>query len=272
MNAPIGIFDSGVGGLTVAGAIAQAFPQEQIIYLGDTAHFPYGEKSAEAIREYSKAIADFLLELGCKLIVIACNSASSAAYPLLQTQVPCPVVDVISPLVDSIARRDFRKVGVIATKATIRSGIYERELLRKCPQVQVASMATPLFAPMIEEGFFGAGDEVSQAVIRRYLSQPDFCDIDALLLACTHYPLIRQSIEQFFGERVQVFDSVDSVVQRVQNLLQEQVGLAAEAARAPHRFLVSDYTSSFEQTAQLFYPEPVRLELVKWHDDRLILV
>lgn len=264
MNQPIGIFDSGTGGLTVAGGITRFFSQESVVYLGDTAHFPYGEKSTEAIRGYSQGITEFLLGLGCKMIVIACNSASSAAYHQLQQQFSqYPIIDVISPLVQSIATRPFKKVGVIATKATIRSGVYTEQLKVLRPDLQVVAMATPLLAPVIEEGF--TGTDISRAVIRQYLSNPEFRDIDALLLACTHYPLIRKEIEDFFEGRVQVFDSVDSVVERVGELLHSGT-LAADANNQPtHRFFVSDYTDSFEQTTAIFYQQKVRLELAKWH-------
>lgn len=268
----IGIFDSGVGGLTLAGAIRGAFPTESVQYVGDTAHFPYGEKSEAALCEYSEGIAEFLLSLGCRLVVIACNSASAAAGSFLQQRLQgrCPVVDVIQPLVRETARQGFRRVGVIATKATIRSGIYERELHRLCPQTQVVSLATPLFAPMIEEGFFGQGDAISKAVVERYLSQPQLQGIDALLLACTHYPLIRSDIEAYLGASVRVLDSVDAAVSELYGLLDRKTP-AAPTAVPPDRFFVSDYTPSFEQTARIFYPGTLRLERVKWAGGRLVL-
>ncbi len=267
-SAPIGIFDSGIGGLTVASAIQQAFPQESIIYFGDTAHLPYGEKSAEAIQGYALQITDFLIKKGCKMIVIACNSASATAYQLLYERYgqQLPIIDVISPLVELIANKNYRKVGVIATKATIRSDIYAQQLHQKQTNLEIASLATSLLATMIEEGF--VNNEVSQAVLHKYLRYPDFEDIEALLLACTHYPLIRPEIEAFYQGRVAVYDSVDAVVQRIaQNLqlLNLQQTNNTDIDTYQH-FYVSDYTPSFEQATRIFYKKEVLLQEHKFYN------
>ena len=258
-NSPIGIFDSGIGGLTVANAIVKALPGEQIIYFGDTAHLPYGDKSADAIRYYSLRISKFLLEQDCKMIVVACNSASSAAYHVLvdffrgQTL----FVNVVDPLVEAVARQPYQKVGIIATKATIQSSMYERQLRSLHPDLEVASLATPLLAPMIEEGY--VHNEISQAVLNSYLSHPSLEGIDALLLACTHYPLIRPDIEAFFEGKVHIYDSTDVVASAVQQRLKTK-NLLSETAGEGHRFFVSDYTPSFESTTRLFYQEELHLE------------
>lgn len=269
-TAPIGIFDSGIGGLTVASAIAKQFPQESIIYFGDTAHLPYGEKSKEAIQHYSNTIVEFLIAQGCKLIVIACNSASAAAYDLLKTKYKkqIAIIDVISPLVEYTAAQAVKKVGVIATKATIRSDIYAQELMTFNKDLEVASLATTLLVPMIEEGFFA--DTISHAIIHKYLSYPDFEDIDALLLACTHYPLIRQEIQAYLGDKIQVWDSIKPVVKKVGELLKKNDLAAPETQLATYRFWVSDYTKSFEHTTRIFYGETIKLESVYWKDDRLV--
>ncbi|MEO1436178.1 MAG: glutamate racemase, partial [Bacteroidota bacterium] len=192
---PIGVFDSGIGGLTVAKALSQHLPEESLIYFGDTAHLPYGDKSADAIRYYAIKIAKFLLDRQCKIIVIACNSASTTAYDVLVDFFDDQVcfVNVVDPLVEAVTTHQFNKVGVIATKATISTGIYSRKLKAQSPNTEVVSMATPLLVPMIEEGFFQ--NHISQSVIEQYLGHSDFEDIEALLLACTHYPLIRPAIE-----------------------------------------------------------------------------
>ncbi len=258
-HSPIGIFDSGIGGLTVANAIVQFLPDEEIIYFGDTAHLPYGDKSADAIRYYSLRISKFLLEQQCKMIVVACNSASSAAYHVLvdffkgQTL----FVNVVDPLVEEVARKRYRKVGIIATKATVQSGMYERQLRALQPDLEIASLATPLLAPMIEEGY--VHNEISHAVLQSYLSHPSLQDIDALLLACTHYPLIRPEIEDFFGKNVQVYDSTDVVARAVKERLASK-SLLNPQKQHNHRFFVSDYTSSFEHTTRLFYREEIALE------------
>ena len=259
-NNPIGIFDSGIGGLTVANAIVQSLPQEEIIYFGDTAHLPYGDKSADAIRYYSLRISKFLLEQHCKMIVVACNSASSAAYHVLIDffRGQALFVNVVDPLVELVANKRYRKVGIIATKATVQSGMYERQLRSLQPDLEIASLATPLLAPMIEEGY--VHDEISHAVLQSYLSHPSLAGIDALLLACTHYPLIRPDIEAFFEGKVEIFDSTDVVVAAVVQRLGSKNLLNTEKPQHPHRFFVSDYTASFESTTRLFYKEEIALE------------
>jgi len=258
-NQPIGVFDSGIGGLTVANAIISHLPQEKIIYFGDTAHLPYGDKSADAIRYYSIKIVKFLLEKRCKMIVIACNSASSAAYNILVDfyKDQALFVNVIDPLVELVANNDNKKVGIIATKATIGSGIYEQKLLEAKPSLKVESLATPLLTPMIEEGFFN--DNVSEAIIKKYLSNPLFKNIDALLLACTHYPLIRKNIEAYFQKKVKVYDSTDVVAHAIHKKL-SAFNLLNDSPPADHDFYVSDYTQSFEEATKVFYKKQINLE------------
>lgn len=256
---PIGVFDSGIGGLTVANAIVSKLPNEEIIYFGDTAHLPYGDKSADAIRYYCLRISKFLLDQGCKMIVVACNSASSAGYDVLLEffRNQALFVNVVDPLVSAVAQRGFQKVGVIATKATVQSGIYHKQLHRVSPALSVESLATPLLAPMIEEGF--VHNLASKAILDTYLAHPGFADIQALLLACTHYPLIRPEIEDHFQHKIEVFDSTKVVADEVASKLAQNDLLNLEKRR-PHRFYVSDYTQSFEETTRLFYGEAIHLE------------
>lgn len=258
-NRPIGIFDSGIGGLTVANAVVRLLPEEQIIYFGDTAHMPYGDKSADAIRYYSLRIAKFLLEQQCKLIVVACNSASSAAYNVLLDFFEHRVlfVNVVDPLVEEVVRQGFSTVGVIATKTTVHSGIYPSRLRDKMPGIQVRSLATPLLAPMIEEGF--VHDAISRSVLDTYLGDPVLSDIEALLLACTHYPLIRKEIDDWYQGRVRILDSTDVVAHAVRQRLEEK-GLRRDEPAPAHRFYVSDFTPSFEATTRLFYGQEIHLE------------
>lgn len=257
---PIGIFDSGIGGLTVANAIIKRMPDESMIYFGDTAHLPYGDKSADAIRYYSLRIGKFLLDAGAKMIVIACNSASSAAYEVLVDffKDQALFVNVVDPLVQFTVRQQYRKVGVIATRATIHSQIYERKLKELQPEMDVFSMATPLLVPMIEEGFYK--NELSRPVINSYLSHPGFEGIDAILLACTHYPLIKDHIQEFFGPGVAVIDSTQVVEDEVYGLLSRQGLLSPASGEKTRRFYVSDYTPSFEETTRLFYGSEIHLE------------
>ena len=256
---PIGIFDSGIGGLTVANAILDALPNESIIYFGDTAHLPYGDKSGDAIRYYCLKIVKFLLEKNCKMIVIACNSASSAAYQVLLDffNEEALFVNVVDPLVQDVAKQNFKEVGVIATKATISTNIYKRKLEELQPNVVVDQLATPLLAPMIEEGF--VANNISKAVLENYLSHPDLKNIDALLLACTHYPLIRSAIDDFYQHKIKVYDSTVVVAEEVKRLLQANQ-LLNTGTEPRHHFYVSDYTDSFEQTTQVFFGKSIHLE------------
>lgn len=262
-NAPIGIFDSGIGGLTVANAVCKALPHEHIIYFGDTAHLPYGDKSPETIQRYSLQITEFLLSKGCKMVIVACNSASAAAFPRLKEVFGEKVLllDVIEPLVEAVAEQHFKKVGVIATKATISSGVYTRQLNEASPETEVAALATPLLVPMIEEGFFQ--NEISHAIIAQYLSNECFAGIDALLLSCTHYPLIKREISAFWDDKVRIYDSTDVVTQKTRKMLAER-GLLNPSTQTPsHQFYVSDLTPSFEKTTKLFYGREIHLERMR---------
>lgn len=259
-SSPIGIFDSGIGGLTVANAIRRKLPNEDLIYFGDTAHLPYGEKSADSIRYYALRISKFLLDRNCKMIVIACNSASSAAYDILLDFFEGKIlfVNVVDPLVNAVTSKSYEKIGVIATKATIHSGIYRQKIKHANQRQQVFELATPLLAPMIEEGFHH--ELISQTVLESYLQNPSLEGIDALLLACTHYPLIKDQIENYFKHKVDVYDATDLVANDVYQKLQKENLLSKEQS-AEYHFFVSDYTSSFEKTTKLFYQNEVKLEL-----------
>jgi glutamate racemase len=258
---PIGIFDSGIGGLTVAHALHDFLPKERLIYFGDTAHLPYGDKSADAIRYYSLRISKFLLEQNCKMIVIACNSASSAAYDMLLDFFEGKVlfINVVDPLVQAVVKGGYEHVGVIATKATIHSSIYRSKIKSLNQKIKVSQVATPLLAPMIEEGFYNGS--ISKSIIENYLMHPELQGIDALLLACTHYPLIKNQIAEILGQNVTIMDSTDVVRDEVYAILKAE-DLLSEKKYAEDAFYVSDYTSSFEETATLFYGEDIKLEAI----------
>lgn len=258
---PIGIFDSGIGGLTVASAIHKLLPNEELVYFGDTAHLPYGDKSPEAIKYFSLKIAQFLLDKQCKMIVIACNTASSLAYNDLVEFIgdKIPVLNVIDPVVDFVAaEKQLKHVGVIGTKATINSDLYAKKLKLARPGIEVKSLATPLLAPMIEEGFFS--NTISKTVIHSYLSSPKLKNIDSLILACTHYPLIQAEIEEFYHEKVTIINSAAIVAQSVQKKLAE-LHLLNKSGAKKLQFFVSDYTSSFEKSTKLFFGEKIHLKL-----------
>jgi glutamate racemase len=221
---PIGIFDSGVGGLTVAHAIKQILPGENLVYFGDTAHLPYGDKSAELIKFYSKKITEFLLSHNSKVILVACNSASASAFDSLKQEFSgkAILIDVIDPVVNFLSTRNFSKIGVIGTKRTITSCTYDKKLKEKSPATAVVSMATPLLVPMIEEGFIF--DDISNAIIRTYLSNEALSGIDALVLGCTHYPIIRNQISKFFNFNVEVIDSSRIVALILRETLEKKPG------------------------------------------------
>jgi len=264
-NRPIGVLDSGIGGLTVASAIARILPQEQLIYFGDTAHLPYGDKSKELIREYTLSITDFLLnEKNCKCIVIACNTASAAAYEFLRDAFKgkVPVFNVIDPIIEAVVENNsLKKIGIIATKTTIESGVYQEKLSRRKPGLHFSALATPLLAPMIEEGF--CNDSISKAVVHNYLEQEELHGIDALILGCTHYVNIRREIDEFYNGQVILFDSTDIVAIKLKNILGKEALLNEGTDRAEHHFFVSDYTSSFQKTTELFFGSEIKLEKKK---------
>lgn len=259
-NLPIGIFDSGIGGLTVAHKVREVLPNEQIIYFGDIAHLPYGDKSAAAIQAYSVKITDVLLQQGCKLILIACNSASAAAFELVKEYVgsKAKVFNVIDPVVQFTAEHySYKKVGLIGTKQTVNSHIYNSKLSVLNPTIQLRSLATPLLVPMIEEGFFE--NKISHEIINNYLSDKTLSGIEALILGCTHYPLIKREINDLLEHQVDILDSANIVAKALKQYLHEQ-DLLASKVPAQDRFLVSDITKSFESSAKMFFQDLIKLE------------
>lgn len=256
---PIGIFDSGVGGLTVAHAIKQILPGESLIYFGDTAHLPYGDKSAESIRYYSQRITEFLLEHNSKVVLVACNSASASAFESLKEEFKDKtiLIDVIDPVVDYLSTKNFNKIGVIGTKRTISSGTYETKIREKFPSTTVVSLATPLLVPMIEEGFIF--DDISNAIIRTYLSNVSFAGIQALILGCTHYPIIKNQISKIFNFNVEVVDSARIVSVILKDAL-EKHNLLNDTGIVKDQFFISDYTDYFEKIAKMFFEGEINLK------------
>jgi glutamate racemase len=263
-NQPIGIFDSGIGGLTVAHAVSRVLEKEKIIYFGDTAHLPYGEKSVAAIQAYTIKICDFLLSKQCKIILIACNSASAAAYELAKAYVGTKAVvfNVIDPIVDDVTTHFPNKnVGLIGTRATINSKAYEEKITKKNVGITLKSLATPLLASLIEEGFFN--NTLSKAAIQEYLSHPTLTDIDALILGCTHYPLIKKEIADYYDGKVQIIDGSYIVAQTLAAYLATSGKQTENLDIAHHDFYVSDYTQSFEASTAIFFGQQIKLQLHK---------
>lgn len=260
-NTPIGIFDSGIGGLTVANAIKNELPNEDLIYFGDTAHLPYGDKSTATIQAYAIKIADFFLQQKCKVIVIACNSASAAANELLKEYVAsrAAIINVIEPMVNYVTEHlGNQQVGVIGTKQTVNSNIYANSITNKNTSIHVKSLATPLLVPMIEEGFLH--NNIAHDVITKYLGNEKLKGINSLVLGCTHYPLIKDELSNFYNKRVEILDSSIITAQFLKNYLASSSLITESSSTGNSRFYVSDLTDSFEHSAKLFFGEPVVLE------------
>lgn len=260
---PIGIFDSGIGGLTVAKAVVNTLPHESIIYVGDTAHLPYGDKSVVVIQRYSKKIVEMLLKEKCKLILIACNSASAAAYEYLQDYIGnrAILVNVIDPTVKYLSENFAqKKIGLIATKLTVKSQIYAQKLKALNAAITLSSLATPLLVPAIEEGFFQ--HQIIDVLLQEYLARKELQDIEALILGCTHYPVIKESIRKFYPSSVTLIDSAAAVADAVKQILSENQLLNSGNKKGKARFLVTDYTEAFAKGAKLFFGEEIRLERI----------
>jgi glutamate racemase len=257
---PIGIFDSGIGGLTIAKAVNECLPNENMIYFGDTLHLPYGEKSTAAIQAYSIKIADLLLKQNCKLILIACYSASTAAYDLVKEYVDgkAHIINVIDPVV-SYLKDNFigKNVGLIGTKQTINSQVYQKKIQTLGLPISLQSQATPLLAAVIEEGF--SNQKIVEELLKEYLSNPKLKDIDALLLGCTHYPVIKQQISNYYNHSVKIIDTTSIIAKAVLDCLSlyKISNLDTESKKT---FYVSDYTDSFSKATQLFFGQAVTLE------------
>lgn len=257
---PIGIFDSGIGGLTVARQLANILPSENLIYFGDTAHLPYGDKSTASIQAYAIKICNFLLTREVKAILIACNSASAAAFELVKEYVgtKAQVFNVIDPVVDFVCKTYPQKtIGLIGTKQTVNSRVFERKIYDRQVGITLKSLATPLLAPMIEEGFYH--NKISWNVIENYLLNPHLENIEALILACTHYPLIAPQIKEYYGGKVDIIDSSLIVARSVKRKL-AKLELLAPDHPPEHHFFVSDYTEAFENSTQLFFSDKINLE------------
>jgi glutamate racemase len=275
---PIGVFDSGVGGLTVAAALRARLPRESIVYLGDTARLPYGTKSPETVLRYTRSMVSFLTERQVKAVVVACNTASSLAVPVLRPDGPhgsdgggepagraapelhgVPLWGVIEPGAERAAEASAGRVGVIATESTTRSGAYPRALRALRSELEVLSQACPLFVPLVEEGWLD--DPVAVQVAERYLAPLLEARIDTLVLGCTHYPLLMPVLSRVAGSGVTLIDSASAVADRVARDL-ETAGLAATGGSGGLHAYVTDVAEHFGRLAETILGEPVPLELV----------
>ncbi|HFB83723.1 glutamate racemase [Thermosulfuriphilus ammonigenes] len=256
----IGIFDSGIGGLTVVRALMKTLPGLRLLYFGDTARTPYGTKSPETIVAYAIEDTEFLLSQGAQIIVIACNSAASVATDILKERYPeVPIFEVISPAVKkTVAVTQKKIVGVIGTRATIESGIYERKIKELDPTIRVFGQPCPLLVPLVEEGWLKRPE--TKRIVRKYLQPLKVRGVDTLVLGCTHYPLLKPIISAKMGRRTTVIDSSEEVAREIGEFLKQRPDVAARLERGPdHLFYVSDLTPTSQRIARLFLTERIQL-------------
>jgi glutamate racemase len=247
---PIGIFDSGIGGLTVVRALTKLLPDESLIYLGDTGRYPYGTKSADVVRRYSFENAEFLLDKNIKALVVACNTSSAVALDALETRVDVPILGVIAPgAAAAAAATKNRKVGVIATEGTIRSGEYTRALRHLRPDLEIYTRACPLFVPLAEEGW--VDNEIAARAARLYLTSLSKSGIDTLILGCTHYPLLKSVIRATMGAGVKLIDSGVATASVVRQVLAER-DLLRRGRGGEASFFVTDAPERFVKVAARF--------------------
>lgn len=259
----IGIFDSGVGGMTVARAIEKTLPEKSILYFGDLARTPYGSKSPETIIEYSRQNVRFLLDNGAKLIIIACNSAASVASDILRQEFNVPIFEVITPAVEkAVATTTSGRIGVIGTRATVKSGVYARLIHQTQSGHQVLSQACPLLVPLVEEGWLFRRE--TKMIVRSYLQPLKNKKIDTLVLGCTHYPLLREIISQRMGKAVQVIDSSHEVADKLCRYLGDNPEFDLRLTGSGRsRFFASDVTPAALKIAESIFGRPIELMKVK---------
>jgi glutamate racemase len=262
MSRPIGVFDSGIGGLTVLREVVRALPDQSIVFLGDTARVPYGTRGVEVISGFANELAEFLIERDVQYLVAACNTISSTCLEALQERVPVPVLGVVQPAVRAaIARTRSGRIGVIGTRATISSGFYEAQIKAAEPSIEVFSQACPLFVPLAEEGMLAA--EPTRLIAADYLSSLQGKGIDTLILGCTHYPLLREVIQDVIGADVALVDSAAPTAEDLSHRLAEG-GFDRDDAPPSYDLFVTDAPQRVETVARLFFGEdlPGRLEKV----------
>jgi glutamate racemase len=250
-DAPIGVFDSGIGGLTVAHEIIRQLPTESVVYFGDTARVPYGPKSPETVRRYSQEIADFLQTQGVKAIVIACNTATAHALTMLREKLPIPVIGVVEPGARAaVAATTTNRIGVIGTVGTIKSGAYERAIRALSPDAIITARAAPLLVPLVEEGW--NEHPASRLVVEEYLRPFAAAGVDTLVLGCTHYPLLKPLIAEVLGPEVKLIDSAAETAAETARVLGDREIATRDGHEVTHRFIASDDPLQFLQLGQRF--------------------
>lgn len=259
-SAPVGVFDSGVGGLTVAREIMRHLPNENIVYFGDTARVPYGSKSKDNIIRYSRQIINFLKAENVKAIVIACNTASALALDVVRGEIDIPIIGVVEPGARAALEvTRTKKIGVIGTEATIRSAMYEKIIQGLDPEAMVIGKACPLFVPLVEEGF--AKHRVTQEIIDYYLASLLEMGIDSLILGCTHYPLLRSRIREYVGDRITLVNPAYETAIDLKKLLEscDMENTGEKQEHASYSFYVSDAADKFKQFANSILPYDIEM-------------
>ena len=256
-RAPIGVFDSGIGGLTVVKALVEDLPLESVVYFGDTARVPYGTKSKSTIVKFSLENVEFLLRCGVKCIVIACNTSSSWALPTLRKYFKVPIIGVIRPGAVAAVRATRNKcIGVVGTRATVESKAYEQAIQRLDPTIKVFSQSCPLFVPLVEEGWLNGS--VAGVVVQQYLEPMKQHQVDTLVLGCTHYPLLAPTIAQVMGEGIALVDSAKQTVAELRGVLLDNDVLNDGRTPPRHRFFVTDEPSYFVKVGERFLERSIR--------------
>ncbi len=256
-EASIGVFDSGFGGLTVMNAVTSLLPHENISYFADTIHLPYGNKSPEAILEYSSQSIEFLAKQGIKLLVIACHTSCVTALPFLQKQFPFPIIGIgTAGIKDLVSQKKTDHLAFLGTQTTVTSGVYQKMIKEKLPSSKVTAIACPLFVPLVEMGYVNH-PILTQNAIQEHLRPLKEESVDAVLLACTHYPLLKDPIQKELGSQVLIIDPSMSCALEVKKILSEK-DLINSSLRSPqYQFYVSDNPERFQTTCKLFFPSPI---------------
>ncbi len=259
-NKSIGVFDSGIGGLTVYKALKEKMPNEKVVYLGDTARLPYGSKSKETIIRYSLENAEFLLTKDVKIIVIACNSSSSYAVEALQKKFNIPVLGVIEPGSEAAVKCTNKKVGVIGTSATIASGAYAKIIHEKSEDLEIISKDCPLFVPLVEEGWID--HSATRMIIKEYLEPLKKENIETLVLGCTHYPVLKDVINEVLGDSITLVDSAQTTAERVYHIFKSLGWLANTDKNRNDEFFVTDFPERFKRVGEIFLKKKIDRVLI----------
>ncbi len=268
-NRPIGVFDSGLGGLTAVREIMALLPAEDIIYFGDTGRVPYGGRSRETIVKYARQDINFLMQHDIKAIVVACNTADAVARRFVQQEFRLPIFGVVEPSAKRAAQTTrLGKIGLIGTNATIASGLYEQIIREARPDAQVMALACPLLVPLVENGRISPGDVVIETVVREYLQPLRDWGCDTLVLGCTHYPLLAGIIGAFMGPEVSLINSGASAAQTVREGLGARGALAVRSRAGVSRYYVSDSPAGFSETASLFLQREIRDDVTQINIDQ----